>query len=241
MCCLRNSINIKTMEWDNYTYLLLMVGTILVPLLLSFEKDVRYFKKWKYLFPAIFLTGVFFIIWDVIFTKNSIWSFNPQFLTGIYILNLPLEEWLFFIAVPFSCTFIYEVIKVKMPHYEKPQIFSYFTIFVVLVSFLLFVFNLDRRYTSLNFLFLGLYGGYIYLSKWFKPYYSKFYLAWLIGLIPFLVVNGILTGMPVVEYNPEHNLGIRIFTIPVEDAGYFLLLFLMVVSIYEYLTKKKFY
>lgn len=229
------------MEINNYTYLLLMVGTILIPLLLSFEKDVRYYKKWKYLFPAIFITGVFFIIWDVIFTEKGIWSFNPLFLTGIYILNLPIEEWMFFVAVPFSCAFIYEVIKVKMPHFEKPQIFSYFTMFVVIVSFLLFIFNLDLRYTSLNFLFLGLYGGYIYLGKWFKPYYTKFYLAWFIGLIPFLVVNGILTGMPVVEYNPEHNLGIRAFTIPVEDSGYFLLLFLMVVSIYEYLSKKKFY
>jgi lycopene cyclase domain-containing protein len=241
MCCLINPIYYHTMELNKYTYLLLMIGTILVPLILSFEKDVRYFKKWKYLFPAIALTGVFFIIWDIIFEKNGIWSFNPQFLTGSYILNLPFEEWLFFIAVPFSCTFIYEVIKVKMPNFEKPQLFSYFTIFVILISFLLFAFNLDKLYTSLNFLFLGLYSVYIYLSKWFKPYYTKFYLAWFIGLIPFLVVNGILTGMPVVEYNPEHNLGIRIFTIPVEDSGYFLLLFLMVVSIYEYLVKKKFY
>lgn len=128
-----------------------------------------------------------------------------------------------------------------MPNFEKPQFFSYFTIFVILVSILLFAFNLTKLYTSLNFLFLGLYTGFIYLSKWFKPYYTKFYLAWFIGLIPFLVVNGILTGMPVVEYNPEHNLGIRIFTIPIEDSGYFLLLFLMVVSIYEYLAKKKFY
>jgi lycopene cyclase domain-containing protein len=229
------------MDLKNYTYLLLMAGTLIVPLVLSFEKEVRYFTKWKYLFPAIFVTGVFFIIWDVIFTQNGVWSFNPEYLTGIYLLNLPVEEWLFFIVVPFSCTFIYEVIKVKIPEFEKPRFFKFFTLGVMIISILLAVFNLSRTYTFINFLFLALYSGFIYLNRWFTAYSTKFYLAWLIGLIPFLVVNGILTGMPVVEYNPAHNLGIRIITIPIEDSGYFLLLFMMVISIYEYLTKRKYY
>jgi len=229
------------MNWNQYTYLLLMIGTVAVPLALSFENDVKYFKKWKYLFPAIFITGVFFIIWDIIFEKRGIWSFNPEYLTGIYLLNLPVEEWMFFVAVPFSCTFIYEVVKAKMPNYNKPVFYTWFTLGVVIISALLFILNIHRTYTFINFLFLALYAGFIYLWKWFTPYYSKFYVAWFVGLIPFLVVNGILTGMPVVEYNPDHNLGLRIFTIPVEDSGYFLLLFLMVISIYEFLTERKFY
>ena len=112
------------MEIQNYTYLLLMTGTVMGPLLLSFEKEVRYFTKWKYLFPAIGIAGVFFIIWDIIFEKMGVWSFNPEYLTGWYILNLPAEEWLFFLAVPFSCTFIYEVIKVKMKGYERPKFYA---------------------------------------------------------------------------------------------------------------------
>ena len=44
--------------------------------------------------------------------------------------------------------------------------------------------------------------------------------------IPFLIVNGLLTSIPVVLYNDAENLGIRIYTIPVEDVfyGYALLL-----------------
>jgi len=53
---------------------------------------------------------------------------------------------------------------------------------------------------------------------------NKFYITFLVILVPFLLVNGILTGsfikQEVVWYNDHENLGIRIFTIPVEDFGY---------------------
>jgi lycopene cyclase domain-containing protein len=55
-------------------------------------------------------------------------------------------------------------------------------------------------------------------------YLSRFYIAFLIILVPFFIVNGILTGTgleePVVWYNDDENLGIRLLTIPIEDIGY---------------------
>jgi lycopene cyclase domain-containing protein len=57
-------------------------------------------------------------------------------------------------------------------------------------------------------------------------------------LIPFLIINGILTAIPVVIYNNDENLGKRIYTIPIEDTVYALTMLLGVVSIMEYLRKK---
>ena len=53
---------------------------------------------------------------------------------------------------------------------------------------------------------------------------SSFYITFLVMLIPFFIVNGILTGTGIQEevvwYNDEENLGIRILTIPAEDILY---------------------
>jgi lycopene cyclase domain-containing protein len=67
--------------------------------------------------------------------------------------------------------------------------------------------------------------------------------VYLILLIPFLIVNGILTGTgleePVVRYNHSETLGIRLLTIPVEDIFYGFELLLLNLLIYLQLLRKK--
>jgi lycopene cyclase domain-containing protein len=99
----------------------------------------------------------------------------------------------------------------------------------------------DRIYTSTTFLSLGLLLSWLLYRK--TPWLNLFFFTWLILLIPFFIVNGILTGTglqdPVVWYNNSENLGIRLFTIPVEDVFYGMLLILVNVTVYRKLISIK--
>ncbi len=225
------------------TYFYINIATILLPLLLSFDKKVHFYKRWKYLFPAILITGTFFLIWDVWFTKMAVWGFNPLHLSGVEIINLPLGEWLFFLTVPYATVFTYDVFK----YYIEKDLLRKFTlpISTILILFLAIValVNYNRIYTSITFGLLALFLVYLQFVVRF-PFLSRFYLAYTVILLPFTLVNGILTGMfipeEVVYYNDLENLSTRLFTIPIEDIFYGMLLVLMNIYIYESLNKNSF-
>lgn len=223
---------------DAYTYLLINLFTLSFPLARSFENRLRFVSRWKYLLPALLFTATVFIFWDAMFTRWGVWEFNPQYVTGINIGNLPFEEWLFFITVPFACVFIYEVVRyfVKTDVLGKYQRGISWSFLVVLSVALLF--NYTKIYTAVSFS-LAIFLLLLHLFVLKANYMGRFYLAYFISFIPFFVVNGILTSLPVVKYNNLENLGIRLYTIPIEDTIYNLSLLLMTITIYEYLLQKK--
>lgn len=225
---------------QHYTYFFILGASLAGPLALSFDKKVAFYKKWKYLFPAMLAPALFYIVWDIIFTSNGVWSFNEDYITGIKLINLPVEEVLFFFVVPYCCLFIYECIRCYFPKmYNKPIADS----MLAAVAILLLVIGLimhNRAYTSVTF-FLTAVCSFIVLWKksLFKGFdTASFLLSYLIILVPFLIVNGFLTAIPVVLYNDAENLGIRIYTIPFEDVFYGMLLILMNTVIYERLRHR---
>ena len=96
---------------EKYYYLGLDLFTLAFPLLRSFEPRMQYWRKWPGLFTGIAVMATVFLIWDAIFTANGVWGFNPRYLTGPRFFHLPIEEWLFFLVVPYSCVFLYEVMR----------------------------------------------------------------------------------------------------------------------------------
>jgi lycopene cyclase domain-containing protein len=70
-----------------------------------------------------------------------------------------------------------------------------------------------------------------------------FYTAFGMILVPFFLVNGILTGTfldeEVVWYNEQAIMGMRLGTIPIEDLFYGMLMMLLNVSVYEWMQSRR--
>jgi len=222
----------------NWFYLILNLGTLLGPLALSFDKNVQYRKVWGKSLLSALIIAIPFIIWDIIFTQNGFWGFNPDFILGIYIYHLPIEEILFFIIIPFACTFIYECCKYFLRNYS-------FTIFNRVFAFLIPIY-------AVTLTFLDDVGYYTLLSIlsasavlfWMmkNPNYRFIPIAFFISLLPFFIVNGFLTGgmteAPVVWYNDAQKVDQRIFTIPMEDILYNFALLVSNLLLFEKLNQR---
>jgi lycopene cyclase domain-containing protein len=219
----------------HYTYFLILSASLAGPLALSFDKKVAFFRKWKYLFPAMIIPALFYIAWDIFFTSQGVWYFNEKYITGIKIANLPLEEVLFFILVPYCCVFIYECIRCYFPNIKNKRgadIFLKALAVILMVGAIVFH---HRYYSSWTFLFTSLFIILVYVCRnFFKTFDAiSFLVSYAVILIPLLIVNGFLTAIPVVIYNDSENLGIRIYTIPFEDIFYGMLLTMLVICLYE--------
>lgn len=225
-----------------YTYLLVNFFTILVPFLFSFHPKLQFHKTWFAFFPAVFLTGLIFILWDMYFTSIGVWSFNEKHLTGISIGNLPLEEVLFFFCIPYACVFTFHSLGKILPETGSPKNQKYLTLFFIASLLFIGIVNIDRSYTASTFISLSILLAicqFVLKINWL----NKFYIVYAVLLIPFFIVNGILTGTgideEVVRYNPSEFLGIRIGTVPFEDIFYGAELILLNLVIYKRLLAKR--
>jgi len=221
-------------------YFLLLLVSGIVPLSLSFDKRLRFFKSWKYVFPSIFTVAVVYITFDVYFTKMNYWGFNPEYLSGIYLFQLPLEELLFFVVIPYASIFLHESILEYFPQVKLGRKFNKILVStLILLSVVLVIFNSGKSYTFYIFTKLAV---ALLVALWIRSQSIRsFFLTFFVILIPFIIVNGILTGSyideEVVWYNNAENLGIRIFTIPVEDFAYAFSMILFNLLLIEKLKK----
>lgn len=220
-----------------YLYSLLLFASLIGPLALSFDNKIKYFKSIKAVLVGSLVMMLLFIPWDIYFTENGIWGFNGDYLLGLSFFSLPIEEWVFFIVIPYACIFIISCVEGYFPRLLKSHRASN-RIFIVLGLALLAIaiVNIDKAYTSSTFLMLGIL--LLSLGIYFKPTWSSSFLTgYLISLLPFLLINGVLTGTwikdQVVWYNNSENLNLRVGTIPIEDFAYLMLLLLIVKWSYQ--------
>lgn len=219
-----------------FTYLLILFFAVIFCFIASFNKRILFYLYfWAFIRSAV-LAGIPFVAWDVVFTKAGVWWFNTNYTLGIVIAGLPVEEWFFFICIPFSCLFTYFCLD----RYFNLDWMSGFNNIIVFISVIICsvtaLLYYNRIYTLVTACWAILtliYLHFIARADWI----GKASLVFAVLMFGFFPVNGILTGTglerPVVNYNPEHILGIRIMTIPLEDFVYGYTQFVLLVYFFE--------
>ncbi|MCB0774031.1 MAG: lycopene cyclase domain-containing protein [Flavobacteriales bacterium] len=218
------------------TYLWIDLGALIIPLLFSFHPRLRFHRTWSALWPALLAMITLFVPWDAAFTRAGIWGFGQAHINGPYLLGLPVEELLFFICIPYACVFTFHCLRrLGLKDHLGPRS-AQITWILGALALMMAMLNPHRAYTASAFGGLGLW--LLLLRLWTRPrWLGHAYLSWIVLLVPFFIVNGLLTRGrpegPVVWYNDAETLGIRLGSIPVEDVAYGLLMFLVVLTVYE--------
>lgn len=221
---------------QHYTYLLVDFFAIIICFIFSFHRKIKFNRHFGAFLKAAILIGIPFIVWDVWFTKHGVWWFRDDYLTGWRLLGLPVEEWLFFLCIPFACVFTYfcldKFFNLNWAN-RANRMLVWGTVTVCLLAGLWYhdrIYTLVTAIATAGSVLLLYYAGKM---KWL----GKASLVYLILMLGFFPVNGILTGTgleaPIVNYNPAAHIGFRMGTIPVEDAVYGYTQFLLVLFFFK--------
>lgn len=221
------------------TYLLIDLGAFAVPFIFSFHPKIKFYKTWPAFWLANLMVTIVFLVWDAFFTQMGVWGFTEEYILGPKIMNLPLEEVLFFICIPYASMFTYHCFKKFFPD-ALSAVANVISVLLIVVLLIVGIFHFSAVYTSVTCLSLTVVLALLLFTR--QRWMNTFYLTYAVILIPFFIVNGLLTGTgldkPVVWYNNTENLGIRLLTIPVEDVFYGMLLLLLNTLFFEKLLRK---
>ncbi|MGP6239135.1 lycopene cyclase domain-containing protein [Cuniculiplasma sp. SKW4] len=206
-------------------YLMIDIFTFGGPLFISIVGKVKFLEHYKATVTSIVTVAIPYIIWDMLVTGVD-WHFNPKYVLPIKIVDLPIEEILFFFVVPFAMLFVFEYIR---EYSRERTVDGSSVLYASSIAFVIIIILTFLSY-SIQYLFLALISlDVLFVSQFlsnFNLFRSKnYWLYMLTGVIAFLIVNYILTSLPVVEYYTSRILTTsswngRITTIPMEDFIY---------------------
>lgn len=222
------------------TYLLVNLCAVIICFIASFHKRIQFYKHFGTFLLSSTIVAIPFIAWDIWFTDIGVWWFNTDYTIGVMIAGLPIEEWLFFYCIPFACVFTYYCLDrffdLSWTHVFNNVIVFIMTIACVVMALLYY----EKIYTFITVLLTLATLAYIHFIAQ-KEWLGQASFVFIILLIGFFVVNGVLTGTgsdsPILNYNPESFLGVLILTIPIEDVFYGYSLFILNIYFFNLFRK----
>ncbi|MCV7178349.1 lycopene cyclase domain-containing protein [Mycolicibacterium sphagni] len=96
---------------DRWQYLILLILCLLITAPLEFFGSGVY-RRGRRTVWAILPVAVVFLVWDSIAIATGMWTYNPEYVTGIVVPpNIPIEEVLFFVVIPLCGLLTYNAVS----------------------------------------------------------------------------------------------------------------------------------
>lgn len=103
----------------HYEYLLLMAACVLITLPLEFLLRARVYRRLPLMLPSVAIVVLIFGAWDLLGIAREHWTYNPEFITGVYLGPMPLEELVFFIVIPLCALLSYEGVSTVLNYFSN--------------------------------------------------------------------------------------------------------------------------
>ncbi len=220
------------MRWE---YLAFDAVVLLPVLVLSLRRSTFFLPRWPAAFAALTLTAIPFLVWDAVVTGRH-WWFNDRYLLGPRLGPLPIEEVLFFVAMPFACLFSWRTLFWKADASKLPVVAVVPWLLLLPLGLAGWLFGWPE-YTSLAIGAVGL-SAVVDLALGGGLVRTPRFLAFLVFVLVLTAgFNGYLTWRPIVQYDPRYQLDLRVLTTPVEDFIYGLALVVSTSAIFERLSR----
>lgn len=95
-----------------FAYLGILAFVMLGCLWLEVALRTRVFRRWKRLLLSILPAVLVFFAWDAYAVAQGHWRFDPDLILGVYLPgSVPLDEVLFFIAIPIASILTLEAVR----------------------------------------------------------------------------------------------------------------------------------
>lgn len=214
----------------NFLYLFINLLIFLPVFILSLKTDVKPHRHIRGLLVGYLLVSLPFIVWDIWATSQGHWGFNSQYVTGVSLFGMPIEEYLFFITVPFAMIYVWGVIKKFVADGSTNILLPLLILGLAMGSSVwLLISQWSNGYTRFAAVAMLITVIFTVMSR--LAFTKRFWAFQLLLLGLFLIFNSVLTGLPIVTYGSDAIIGFRIGDIPLEDFYFnfaFINLFLLV-------------
>jgi lycopene cyclase domain-containing protein len=110
---------------ERFTYLAVLAGCLVAALWLEPVFRVGVLRQWRRLLLTLLPVVVIFVAWDLAAVAAGHWDFDPGQILGVMLPgDLPLEELLFFLAIPVCTVLGFEAVRTVLRRWtagEEPR------------------------------------------------------------------------------------------------------------------------